>query len=95
MARLSKIEVLLIELLDETKWNGLTIAQIAAALSARGYKFGNSSIAAICLKLIDQRVLARRWDWFHPESDDPENNQMTRRHVYYLPMYSPRIAGHW
>lgn len=91
--RPSKAEPLILAILEERKWQGLTVGELQQVIEARyGAEFGYSTIGAACMKMTDDKLLARRWEWFTPKGME---GQTTRRHVYYLPQYSNPIAGYW
>ena len=93
--RVSKIEPLVIDILERAGRQGRTIEQILQTLYAAGFKFAPSSVGAVCMRLVDDRIVSRAWAWYSPAEEGRkgvEAAQRTRRHMYYLPQYAPAGA---
>lgn len=94
--RVSKLEPLVIDILERAGKQGRTIDQILQTLRAGGFAFAPSSVGATCMRLVDDRIVSRAWAWYSPAEEGKRGvnaMQRTRRHMYYLPQYAPPTAS--
>ena len=67
--RVSKLEPLVIDILERAGTQGRTIDQILQTLRAAGLVFAASSVGAVCMRLVDDRIVARAWAWYSPAEE--------------------------
>lgn len=65
--RVSKVEPLIIEILTQSRWEGKTVKELQRMIYAQyGALFGYSTVGTAVMKMTDDKLLARRWEWFIP-----------------------------